>query len=282
MRIKKFLEKTDRPVGRMSDWIGVLSVGLSIIGLISWPTSAIDSISKHGWGAIVLVSILSSCLVLISIASLLFGIRKFKPIQIGQIDSPEGNEIVRRIENNIFELRNLIETQHTIIEKTQNELKSHKTYVQDYLRSYEAMLGGAQEQIKTTREATNSIFSALRVEKIYDRLKIEIDRDIEMLSDPATKRELYPHWSAWTSQWRQLESRLYYLARVVENFADVKEALFEVPHEKFKSQYWSFDSAGMSEDQKHEYKTFRLIAANYKEIRSKIDSAIINSIYKTV
>lgn len=282
MDIKKFLKQTDRPVGRISDWFGVLSLAVTLVGAVSWPASAVTAISQYGWGAVLIFSIIVVCFLMISTALLLFGYRVFKPLPQSQSTLKEKNKEVSELQNSIDNLQKSWKVHAVVFENMRDDLKAHKSVVDTYLRSYEAMLGGTQQQLQNLRENLNNIFLAQRTRKIYDDLSTDIDKLIEYLSDPADKRDRFLTWCDWTSQWKRLESNLRYLTRLVEPYIDARAILFDVPHEKFKSQYWKFNDAAMSEDQKHEYKTFRIIAANYKDLKPKIESELANALYKSM
>ena len=81
--------RTDRPLGRLSDRIGVGTFVAAVAGALSWPTSAVEAIAQHGWGAVALVSVLLASLVLASAGVTMIGYRRLRPLPTSTVSEHE-------------------------------------------------------------------------------------------------------------------------------------------------------------------------------------------------
>lgn len=141
---------------------------------------------------------------------------------------------------------------------------------------------GLTNRYASLRSNTRSVIQAKYDLEYWEESMEELDVLAQKMSDPLEKPDVYESWREWTFDFDRLKSRLTTLCRYVAPYADVKDAVFEIKPDLYKSQNWKSNFNGMNEDQKHDYKTFRIIVRNFETEKSKVRSALVNAAYASI
>lgn len=104
----------------------------------------------------------------------------------------------------------------------------------------------------------------------------------DRLDDPLSKPEIFSDWRTWNESFDSYKSKLRHICRLVAPYLQIEESVFKTPNEKFKSQHWRYDFGAMTDDQKHDYKTYRIILANFNEKREDIATALNTKLYASL
>ena len=124
------------------------------------------------------------------------------------------------------------------------------------------------------REQIRSILQA----KLTLQAFSDVERDIEELAlkmtSPTIGGDVYRNWSSWATDSNTLMSMLRHACAIAAPYLLVEKEVFSTPTEKYKSKNWSYGFPNMDDDQKHDYKTFRIIYSNFCEYKFKIRSKI--------
>lgn len=120
-------------------------------------------------------------------------------------------------------------------------------------------------------------FLAERIFESYTHMSADIAEILKKLDDPLSKPDMFQDWAKWESLYDELKSRIRTLARFLHSQAGISTKFFDTPTERYSSQNWTYDFRDMDDDQKLNYKTFRIIYDNYinqsQEVRSRLYNA---------
>ncbi|GAB6845179.1 hypothetical protein JCM2811A_41810 [Methylorubrum rhodinum] len=179
------------------------------------------------------------------------------------------------ITEKITMLSNKIKATHDDLIKTHKELNVNISV----LRSDVVTLN--EDHVKLKKD----IMYILRAKddlKYFDAGVEEIDRIAERLTDPLSKSEIYGQWQDWASEFDRLKSRINLNCRHAGYYGGAKSQIFGINPDLYKSQNWKFNFDGMSDDQKHDYKTFRIIMSNFEREKSAMRSVIYEAAHGSV
>ncbi|MFE1602991.1 hypothetical protein [Methylobacterium sp. ID0610] len=344
--LKRFFDRTDAPVGRVSDWSSVLSI-LAATGFFSWLCGFFEPVARYGWAGIILFSIMFACIFCSASALILIAWRKFRPLpedyllqhskfseilneKIHAMLQHEFSNIRKDVNDtskmvaNLYEVRrsgtnldnkritsmldrlanieDVLQPEQQAVsllaklgrpeeptpknrfDSMQLSINRLKDDVEDNFEILRNSISDLREKISETTDDLGSfvdrVRSTLYAERTLEAFK-EMDSAIKNiimdLKDPASRLESDGNLNEWTAQYNELESRIRGICRFVKPYKDVESDIFDFSPELFKSQNWSYNFRNLSDDQKHDYKTYRIIAHNYEHASSSVLSHLIDA-----
>lgn len=128
-------------------------------------------------------------------------------------------------------------------------------------------------------QKVRDVFLAERILESYDSMTGEIDALISKMDDPLSKHEIYSDWLAWEDDFVSFKSQMKSFERFLRNHTAQESNLFNTPPDMYKSQNWSYNFQDLNEDQKMNYKTFRIISGNYVGVKSDIRAKLYNKTF---
>lgn len=108
-----------------------------------------------------------------------------------------------------------------------------------------------------------------------DRLLGEIAKLEEILSAPSLRPSEEIHFPSWKDQYRHWRALLSELNSTVAEYFRLEPRLSTINNEHYKNEGWTFDQSRFpNSDLIHDYKTFRLLANNLRDLTQPMTVAV--------
>lgn len=254
----------------------VLAVFSGLVAMIAFLANQWQVLAAQGWAALLLTAITVSSLIIIavSLAYWVFVGRRMRPNPpdsnaAGIVDILEdalqgGLSRLSTLENKVEALGHVLTTNGDIVNKRLEELQISTASLRSDFSKHQPHF----------YRALRAQYSLLRL----DRLSPQIERSAALLDRPIRDRGINTDWTLWNIRYSDFRRKLAIFARLVKEFRDVDNLLFTVPSESLKSQHWTFpDSIFPNHDQALDFKSYRIILSNYREISDEVTSNVMNA-----
>ncbi|RVU16839.1 hypothetical protein [Methylobacterium oryzihabitans] len=229
---------------------------------------------------------------------------KIQDVNKNSLSFNESNSLIGQLSSRITDLEAMLKPEvgkygilHTLefpnianaknrFEQIDIKIDKNREYIENSNKKLGEIAADVREKINLlsvqSKDRDRSIKLALRAYIAYNSYitkKAILESTQEDLYFNIKNRKESIIWSEWQNKFTLYRCTLESICDIADIFVDVRNKIFHLPSDLYRGESWTTDLQGLTDDQKHDFKTMRILWRNFKEHEAEIETQLNNLIY---